>query len=144
MMRPMNPVEQLEARAVNPRLAATLFAFAACGAVSSYIFDASSVIRAWFLFPLPFAILVRLLCARGNTVVVLAASIAVWNAAYWSTFYLYSDARAALAFLVGGVLGGLGLTAAAGFDRRGLWSAKMLGIGAAIGGVVALEFLFHL
>ena len=45
---------------------------------------------------------------------------------------------------VGGVLGGLGLTAAAGFDRRALWSAKMLGIGAAIGGVVALEFLFHL
>src|SRR5438105_3042079 len=143
-MTRMNMTEHAEARTAAPRIAAMVLAFAACGALSSFIFDASSVIRAWFLFPLPFGILMRFLCARGNTVLILAASIAVWNAAYWSTIYIYSDARAALAFLVGGVIGGAGIAAAAGFDRRALWSPKMIGLGAAVGGVAALEFLFHL
>jgi hypothetical protein len=56
---------------------------------------------------------------------------------------MYSDTLAALAWFTGGLIGGLGLAASAGFGRRAFWQPVKLASAAVIGGVAGLAFLWE-
>jgi hypothetical protein len=108
--------------------------FTVCGALSSFIYAPDSV-RGWVLFPLPFSLLSAFLCLKRRIPLFVVLCIGVWNAAYWTTYFMYSDARAVPSFFTGGLIGGSGLAASAGwFDRR-------LVTAALIGGIAGLAFL---
>lgn len=116
------------------RLLAVAILFEACGAWSAKALLPNFPVSGGFLFPIPFALLCTLVFMRKpRALLVVPLMVVVWHISFAFAFFSYG--------ILGGLVGGIGLTLSAGIFCRSLLSWKKLLLGAVIGLLGGLYFL---